>query len=116
MGALLHNHSGSIVGVQGSSPQHKHRSTTCRIPGTRVIIRLLPHQEVARLKILDDVVVRALSNMTPEERRDLVLSVVDRLLDQMSADERRLMMEHVVDHFLDTPPNDERAQTVRELV
>ena len=68
------------------------------------------------MKILDEVVVRALSNMSPEERRSLVLSVVDRLLDQMSAEERRLMMEHVVDHFLDTLPNDERAETVRALV
>jgi hypothetical protein len=68
------------------------------------------------LKILDDVIVRTLTNMDAGERRELLLGVVDRLLGQMSADERRGMMEHVVDHFLDTLPPEERAATVRELV
>jgi len=68
------------------------------------------------LSILDDVIVRALSNMSSEERRDLLVNVVDRMLMQMSADDRRSLMEHVVDHFLDTLPNDERAGVVRELV
>jgi uncharacterized protein YqfA (UPF0365 family) len=62
------------------------------------------------------VIVRALSSMSSEERRDLLVSVVDRMLSQMSADERRSLMEHVVDHFLDTLPNEERASVVRELV
>jgi len=73
-------------------------------------------KEAARLKILDDVVVRALRNMSSEERRDLILGMVDRLLLEMGASERRLLMEHVVDHFLDALPSEERASTVRELV
>jgi hypothetical protein len=68
------------------------------------------------LKIIDEVVARALANMSEEERRDLVLGVVDRLLQQMSSSERSLLMEHVVDHFLDALPNEERVSTVRELV
>ena len=68
------------------------------------------------MKILDDVIVRTLTNMDAEERRALLLGVVDRLLAQMSADERQGMMEHVVDHFLDTLPNEERVAVVRELV
>lgn len=68
------------------------------------------------MSIIDDVVVHALSKMTAEERRELVLGVVDRLLAQMSASERQGLMEHVVDHFLDTLPSEERAATVRELV
>ena len=68
------------------------------------------------MSVIDDVVVRMLSNMSADERRDLVISVVDRLIAQMSAEDRRLMMEHVVDHFLDALPSEERAATVRELV
>ena len=68
------------------------------------------------MKILDDAVSRALSNMSAEERHELILSVVDRLLSQMSASERSLLMEHVVDHFLEALPNEERVTTVRELV
>ena len=68
------------------------------------------------MKILDDVIVRALANMSADERRELVMGVVDRLLLQMSASERQSLMEHVIDHFLDTLPNEERAATVRELV
>jgi hypothetical protein len=71
---------------------------------------------VARLKILDDVIVRALQNMSDDERRELVMGVVDKLLAQMSAPERSVLMEHVVDHFLDALPNEERVATVRELV
>src|SRR5437868_14832577 len=68
------------------------------------------------LKIMDDVLVRALTNMPADERRELVLGVVDRLLLQMSASERQSLMEHVVDHFLDTLPKEQRVATVRELV
>jgi hypothetical protein len=68
------------------------------------------------VSVIDDVVVRMLSNMSAEERRDLVLDVVDRLIAQMSAEDRRLLMEHVVEHFLDALPNEERVATVRELV
>ena len=68
------------------------------------------------MKVFDDVIVRALGNMSTQERRDLILAVVDRLLGQMSAAERKALMEHVVDHFLDTLPPEERACTVRELV
>lgn len=68
------------------------------------------------MKVFDDVIVRALGNMSAEERRDLILAVVDKLLGQMSAGERKALMEHVVDHFLDTLPAEERAATVRELV
>jgi hypothetical protein len=77
---------------------------------------LILTEGVARLKILDDVIVRALQNMTSDERRDLILGVVDKLLLQMSASERGQLMEHVVDHFLDALPNEERVGTVRELV
>lgn len=68
------------------------------------------------MKILDDVIVRALQNMSDDERRELIMGVVDRLLAQMSAPERSVLMEHVVDHFLDALPNEERVATVRELV
>ncbi len=68
------------------------------------------------MKLLDDVIVRTLSSMSADERRELVLSVVDQLLTQMSASERQSLMEHVVDHFLDTLPSEERVATVRELV
>jgi hypothetical protein len=68
------------------------------------------------LSLIDDVVVRMLSNMSDEERHDLVISVVDHLLAQMSAGDRRAMMEHVVEHFLDDLPDEERVATVRELV
>jgi len=68
------------------------------------------------VSVIDDVVVRMLSNMSAEERRDLVIGVVDRLIAQMSAEDRRLLMEHVVEHFLDALPTEERVATVRELV
>ena len=68
------------------------------------------------MKIVDDVVARALSNMSVVERRDLIMGMVDRMLMQMSASERSHLMEHVVDHFLDTLPEEERTSTVRELV
>ena len=68
------------------------------------------------MKLVDEVVIKALSSMSVEERRELVLTVVDRLLSQMSGAERQTLMEHVVDHFLDTLPNEERSRVVRELV
>lgn len=68
------------------------------------------------MSIIDDVIVRALSSMSSEERRDLLVGVVDKMLSQMSADDRLALMDHVVDHFLDTLPNEERANVVRELV
>lgn len=68
------------------------------------------------MKIIDDVVDRALARMTSEERRDLILSVVEKMLGQMSAVERQGLMESVVDKFLDGLPPDERRSTVRELV
>jgi|SRR4051794_33367376 len=71
---------------------------------------------VARLKVLDEVIVRALQNMSSDERHNLIIGVVDRLLQQMSAQERSLLMEHVVDHFLEALPSEERAATVRDLV
>jgi hypothetical protein len=68
------------------------------------------------LKLIEDMVDRALSNMTSEERRDLILSVVDRMLGRMEASERLTLMEHVVDRFLEGLPAEERQSTVRELV
>jgi hypothetical protein len=77
--------------------------------------RLAPGKEI-HLKIIDDVVERALAKMSAGERRDLILSVVERMLVQMSAPERQSLMESVVDKFLDGLPPDERRATVRELV
>jgi hypothetical protein len=68
------------------------------------------------LSIIDDVVVRAVNNMEPDERRDLILLVVEHMLKQMSAADRLALMEHIVEHFLDTLPEEERIATVRELV
>lgn len=68
------------------------------------------------MSLLDDMVLRVLSNMSAEERRELVISVVDRLLFEMTASDRRALMEHVVEHFLDALPDEERVATVRELV
>lgn|GEM_PF-2646417 len=68
------------------------------------------------MKLIEDMVDRALSNMTVEERRDLITSVVDRMLGRMEAAERLTLMEHVVDRFLDGLPAEERQSTVRELV
>ncbi len=68
------------------------------------------------MKFIEDIFERALSNMTADERRDLILSVVDRMLTQMSAAERLAIMEHVVDRFLEGLPPEERQSTVRELV
>jgi hypothetical protein len=68
------------------------------------------------LKIIDDVVDRALARMTTEERRDLILSVVERMLAQMSAAERQTLMQQVVEKFLDGLPPEERRATARELV
>jgi hypothetical protein len=68
------------------------------------------------LKIIDDVVERALAKMSAGERRELILSVVERMLAQMDSKERQSLMERVVDKFLDGLPPDERRATVRELV
>ena len=68
------------------------------------------------MKIVEDIVDRALARMTPDERRDLILAVVERMLTQMTAEERKALMEHVVDSFLDGLPAEERQATVRELV
>ena len=68
------------------------------------------------MKFIEDIAERALSNMTAEERRDLILSVVDRMLSQMGAAERLAIMEHVVDRFLEGLPTEERQSAVRELV
>ncbi len=68
------------------------------------------------MKVVGDVVDRALARMTAEERRDLILSVVERMLAQMSAEERKTLMERVVDSFLDGLPAEERQATVRDLV
>src|SRR5215203_4120149 len=68
------------------------------------------------MKIVEDVVARALDRMTTEERRDLILSVVQSMLTRMTSDERKDLMEHVVDSFLDGLPPEERQATVRELV
>jgi len=68
------------------------------------------------LKVLDDVIDRALARMSADERRELILSVVERMLAQMTAHERQSLMESVVDKFLDGLPAEERRTTVRELV
>src|SRR5215210_1483600 len=68
------------------------------------------------LKIVEDMVERVLSNMTPEERHELILSVVDRMLSDMDASQRQALMERVVERFLDGLPDEERQATVRELV
>ncbi|HST04841.1 MAG TPA: hypothetical protein VLQ48_08915 [Chloroflexia bacterium] len=68
------------------------------------------------MKIVEDIVERALARMTSEERRDLILSVVERMLGQMTSTERQSLMEHVVDSFLNGLPPEERQATVRELV
>ena len=68
------------------------------------------------MKIVEDVIDRALTRMTPDERRDLILGVVERMLTQMTSDERKALMEHVVDSFLEGLPAEERQATVRELV
>ena len=68
------------------------------------------------MKVVEDLVERTLSKMTPQERHDLVLRVVERMLAQMSAAERLDLMQHVVDGFLDGLPEEERKATVRELV
>jgi hypothetical protein len=68
------------------------------------------------LQLIENVVDRALANMTPDERRDLILSVVERMLGQMTAPERQVLMERVVDSFLEGLPDSERQATARELV
>jgi hypothetical protein len=68
------------------------------------------------VKIVEDVVERALARMTAEERHDLILAVVERMLAQMASEERKALMEHVVDSFLDGLPAEERQSTVRDLV
>jgi hypothetical protein len=73
-------------------------------------------RDISMPKIVDDIVERALTHMTADERRDLILSVVERMLAQMTGTERQSLMEHVVDSFLNGLPAAERQATVRELV
>jgi hypothetical protein len=71
---------------------------------------------ITNLKIIEDVIDRTLSNMSAEDRHDLILSVVEKMLGQMSAAERLALMQHVVDSFLEGLPEVERQAAVRELV
>lgn len=68
------------------------------------------------MKIIEDLVERTLSGMSPEERQGLILSVVERMIAQMEGSERLSLMQHVVDRFLEGLPQEERRTVVRELV
>ena len=68
------------------------------------------------MKIIEDLVERTLSGLTPEERQGLILSVVEKMIGQMKSEERLALMQHVVDRFLDGLPQEERRTVVRELV
>lgn len=68
------------------------------------------------MKIIEDLVERTLSSMSPAERSDLIVRVVEHMLAEMDAAERLTLMEHVVDRFMDGLAPEERQATARELV